>query len=58
MLWYRRAVALPHRYLVMRLRRVDVLHSFAIPLLGIGPVDVPAGPVQTHMYVAKVERKR
>jgi hypothetical protein len=28
---------------VMRLRSVDVLHSFAIPLLRVGPVDVPAG---------------
>jgi heme/copper-type cytochrome/quinol oxidase subunit 2 len=89
LLWYWRAVALPHRYppgtkiitltavadggiwtqdevvgsnywrrkparteqltlnqgdhVVMRLRSVDVLHSFAIPLLRLGPVDVPAG---------------
>ncbi len=28
---------------VVRLRSVDVLHSFAIPLLHLGPVDVPAG---------------
>lgn len=28
---------------VMRLRSVDVLHSFAIPLLRLGPVDVPSG---------------
>ncbi len=28
---------------VVLLRSVDVLHSFAIPLLHLGPVDVPAG---------------
>lgn len=28
---------------VVRLRSVDVLHSFAIPLLHLGPVDVPSG---------------
>ena len=29
--------------MVLRLRSVDVLHSFGIPLLRLGPVDVPAG---------------
>jgi heme/copper-type cytochrome/quinol oxidase subunit 2 len=28
---------------VVRVRSSDLLHSFAIPLLHIGPVDVPAG---------------
>lgn len=30
-------------HVIMRLRSVDVLHSFAIPLLHIGPVEVPSG---------------
>ncbi len=30
-------------HVVLRLHSVDVLHSFAIPLLRLGPVDVPAG---------------
>lgn len=30
-------------HVVMRLRSVDVLHSFAVPLLHIGPVEVPSG---------------
>jgi heme/copper-type cytochrome/quinol oxidase subunit 2 len=30
-------------HVVVRLHSVDVLHSFAIPLLHLGPVDVPAG---------------
>ena len=30
-------------HVVVRLRSVDVLHSFAIPLLHVGPVNVPAG---------------
>lgn len=30
-------------HVVVRLRSVDVLHSFAVPLLHLGPVDVPAG---------------
>ncbi len=30
-------------HVVMRLRSADVLHSFGIPLLRVGPVDVPAG---------------
>ncbi len=33
-------------HVVVRLKSVDVLHSFAIPLLRIGPVDVPAGHVK------------
>lgn len=30
-------------HVVLRLRSADLLHSFAIPLLKLGPVDVPAG---------------
>lgn len=30
-------------HVVVRLHSVDVLHSFAIPILRVGPVDVPAG---------------
>lgn len=30
-------------HVVLRLHSVDVLHSFAIPILRLGPVDVPAG---------------
>ena len=30
-------------HVVMRLRSADVLHSFSIPLLRLGPVEVPAG---------------
>ena len=30
-------------HVVVRVRSADLLHSFAIPLLRIGPVDVPAG---------------
>jgi hypothetical protein len=98
LLWYWRAVAVPHRYppgtkiinltavadggiwtqdqvvgfnywrgkptrteeilldkgehVVMRLRSVDVLHSFAIPLLRIGPVDVPAGHTVEVSFIA------
>ena len=29
--------------MVVRLRSADVLHSFAIPLLRLGPIDIPAG---------------
>ena len=29
--------------MALRLRSADVLHTFAIPLLRLGPVDVPAG---------------
>jgi heme/copper-type cytochrome/quinol oxidase subunit 2 len=30
-------------HVVLRLRSADVLHSFALPILRRGPVDVPAG---------------
>ena len=30
-------------HVVVHLRSADLLHSFAIPLLHLGPVDVPAG---------------
>ncbi len=30
-------------HVVLHLRSADVLHTFAIPLLRLGPVDVPAG---------------
>ncbi len=30
-------------HVIVRLRSADLLHSFAIPLLHLGPVDVPAG---------------
>lgn len=30
-------------HVVLHLHSVDVLHSFAIPILRLGPVDVPAG---------------
>ncbi len=30
-------------HVVVRVRSSDVLHSFAIPILRVGPVDVPAG---------------
>ena len=30
-------------HVVLRLRSVDVLHSFAIPILHLGPVEVPSG---------------
>ena len=32
-------------HIVLRLHSADVLHSFAIPVLRLGPVDVPAGHV-------------
>ena len=41
-------------HVVVRLRSVDVLHSFAIPLLRLGPVDVPAG----HTVEVKFEAER
>lgn len=40
-------------HVVVRLRSVDVLHSFAIPLLHIGPVDVPAGHTVEVQFDAK-----
>lgn len=30
-------------HVVLRLRSADVLHSFAVPILKLGPVEVPAG---------------
>ena len=30
-------------HVIVRLRSADLLHTFAIPLLRLGPVDVPAG---------------
>ena len=30
-------------HMVLRLHSADVLHSFAVPVLKLGPVDVPAG---------------
>jgi heme/copper-type cytochrome/quinol oxidase subunit 2 len=30
-------------HVVLRLHSADVLHSFAVPILRLGPVDVPAG---------------
>ncbi len=30
-------------HVVVRVRSSDVLHSFAIPILRVGPLDVPAG---------------
>lgn len=41
-------------HVVMRLRSADVLHSFAIPLLRLGPVDVPAG----HTVVVEFDARR
>ena len=30
-------------HVILRLRSADVLHSFAIPILHLGPVDIPSG---------------
>ena len=38
---------------VLRLASADVLHSFAIPLLHIGPLDVPAGEVREVQFTAQ-----
>ena len=38
---------------VLRLASADVLHSFAIPALNIGPIDVPAGEVREVQFTAK-----
>lgn len=35
---------------VLRLTSADVLHSFAIPALNIGPIDVPAGEVREVQF--------
>jgi heme/copper-type cytochrome/quinol oxidase subunit 2 len=41
-------------HVVVRLRSADVLHSFAIPLLRLGPVDIPAGhTVETEFDVKR-----
>ena len=41
---------------VVRLHSVDVLHSFAIPLLHLGPVDVPAGHTVEVKFDAEMEK--
>ncbi len=38
---------------VLRLASADVLHSFAIPALNLGPIDVPAGEVREVQFTAK-----
>lgn len=40
-------------HVVVRLRSVDVLHSFGIPLLRLGPVDVPAGHTVETEFTAE-----
>lgn len=37
---------------VLRLASADVLHSFSIPSLNIGPIDVPAGEVREVRFTA------
>ncbi len=37
----------------LRLASADVLHSFAIPALNIGPIDVPAGEVREVQFTAQ-----
>lgn len=39
--------------IVLRLASADVLHSFAIPALKIGPIDVPAGEVREVKFTAE-----
>lgn len=39
--------------IVLRLASADVLHSFSIPLLNIGPLDVPAGEVREVRFKAE-----
>lgn len=39
--------------IVLRLASADVLHSFAIPVLNIGPLDVPAGEVREVRFTAE-----
>ncbi len=41
-------------HVVVRVRSADVLHSFAIPIMHIGPVDVPAG----HTVVVQFDATR
>ena len=43
----------PGETVVLRLASADVLHSFAIPALGIGPLDVPAGEVREVTFRAQ-----
>lgn len=38
---------------VLRLASADVLHSFSIPALNIGPFDVPAGEVREVQFKAE-----
>lgn len=40
-------------HVVLRVRSADVLHSFAIPLLRLGPADVPAGHTVELEFTAK-----
>lgn len=48
------AIEVPQgQLLVLRLASADVLHSFAIPALGIGPLDVPAGEVREVTLTAR-----
>jgi len=41
-------------HVVVRVRSADLLHSFAIPILRIGPLDVPAG----HTLEVEFDAKR
>lgn len=56
--WWRKAVRTEEidlnqgDHVVVRVRSADVLHSFAIPILHIGPVDVPAGHTVTVQFDA------
>ncbi|MBI1747514.1 MAG: hypothetical protein HYR55_13125 [Acidobacteria bacterium] len=38
---------------VLRLASADVLHSFAIPALNIGPIEVPAGEVREVKFTGE-----
>lgn len=40
-------------HVVLRLHSADLLHSFAIPLLRLGPVDVPAGHTVEVKFTAQ-----
>jgi len=42
----------PGETLVLRLASADVLHSFSIPALNIGPLEVPAGEVREVQFTA------
>lgn len=39
--------------IILRLASADVLHSFSIPLLNIGPIDVPAGEVREVKFTVE-----